>query len=48
MLALVGPSGAGKTTAVRVLGGHFAYVSDETIGIARDLTVADYRKPLSI
>lgn len=48
VLALVGPSGAGKTTAVRVLGGHFAYVSDETIGIARDLTVADYRKPLSI
>lgn len=48
VLALVGPSGRGKTTASRHLGTHFAYVSDETVAVADDLTVTAYRKPLSI
>lgn len=48
VVALVGPSGRGKTTASRRLGQHYGYVSDETIGIARDGGVVAYRKPLSI
>ncbi|WP_052226367.1 hypothetical protein [Microbacterium mangrovi] len=46
--AFVGPSGRGKTTLSRTLGAHFGYVSDETVGVASDLTVLPYRKPLSI
>lgn len=46
--AFVGPSGRGKTTAARALGKHYAYVSDETIGIGPDGSVHPYRKPLSI
>lgn len=48
VLALVGPSGRGKTTASRHLGTHFAYISDETVGVAADLAVTAYRKPLSV
>jgi hypothetical protein len=48
VVALVGPSGRGKTTASRVLGREFAYVSDESIGIAADGAVLSYRKPLSL
>ena len=48
VVAFVGPSGRGKTTASRHLGRHYGYVSDETIGIARDGRVLAYRKPLSI
>jgi hypothetical protein len=48
VVAFVGPSGRGKTTATRHLGRHYGYVSDETIGIARDGRVVAYRKPLSI
>jgi len=48
VLALVGPSGRGKTTASRHLGARFAYVSDETVAVADDLAVTAYRKPLSI
>ena len=48
VVAFVGPSGRGKTTASRHLGRHYGYVSDETIGIARDGRVLSYRKPLSI
>ena len=48
VVVLVGPSGRGKTTAARVLGRHFGYVSDESIGIDADGTVLPYRKPLSI
>ncbi|WP_396644954.1 hypothetical protein [Microbacterium sp.] len=48
VLALVGPSGRGKTTAVRHLGGHFGYVSDESVAVDPDLSVSPYRKPLSL
>lgn len=48
VIVLVGPSGRGKTTASRVLGEHFGYVSDETATITRDGRVLPYRKPLSI
>ena len=48
VVAFVGPSGRGKTTASLHLGRHYGYVSDETIGIARDGRVFAYRKPLSI
>jgi len=48
VVAFVGPSGRGKTTASRHLGRHYGYVSDETIAIARDGRVLAYRKPLSI
>ncbi|WP_150952038.1 ATP-binding protein [Microbacterium testaceum] len=45
---LVGPSGAGKTTATRTLARHRGYVTDETVGIRADGTVHPYRKPLSV
>lgn len=48
VIALVGPSGRGKTTAARHLGRHFGYVSDESVAVDRDLTVWPYRKPLSV
>ncbi|WEO78032.1 hypothetical protein BJQ94_03060 [Cryobacterium sp. SO2] len=48
VVAFVGPSGRGKTTVAATLGRHFGYVSDETVGIGADWSVAAYRKPLSI
>jgi hypothetical protein len=48
VVVLVGPSGRGKTTASRILGRDFGYVSDESVGIEADGTVLPYRKPLSI
>lgn len=45
---LVGPSGAGKTTATRTLAARRGYVTDETVGIDGAGTVLAYRKPLSI
>ncbi len=48
VVAIVGPSGRGKTTATRALARHYGYVTDETVGIAPDGTVLPYRKPLSI
>ncbi len=48
VVALVGPSGQGKTTASRTLAASYGYVSDETVGIAPDGTVFPYRKPLSV
>lgn len=45
---LIGPSGAGKTTAAISLGARFGYVSDESIGITASGGVLAYRKPLSI
>lgn len=48
VVAIVGPSGRGKTTATRALAAHYGYVTDETVGVAADGTVLPYRKPLSI
>ena len=48
VVAIVGPSGRGKTTATRALAARFGYVSDETVAVAPDGTVLAYRKPLSI
>lgn len=45
---LVGPSGAGKTTLATTLGRHFAYLTDETVGILPDHRVVAYPKPLSV
>lgn len=48
VVVLVGPSGAGKTTATRLLARSWGYVSDETVGIESDGRVRSYRKPLSV
>ncbi|WZH37560.1 MAG: hypothetical protein PIR02_02590 [Microbacterium enclense] len=48
VIAFIGPSGRGKTTAARHLGRHFAYVSDESVAVGDDLSVTAYRKPLSV
>ena len=48
VIGLVGPSGRGKTTASRVLGRTFGYVTDETLAIRTDGSVVAYPKPLSI
>ncbi|MBM3715405.1 MAG: hypothetical protein FJW64_06655 [Actinobacteria bacterium] len=45
---LVGPSGAGKTTATRRLSRRFGYVSDETVAVEPGGRVLPYRKPLSL
>jgi hypothetical protein len=47
-VALVAPSGTGKTTATQTLAGEFGYASDETVGIREDLGVVAHPKPLSI
>jgi hypothetical protein len=48
VLAIVGPSGAGKTTATRVLAAEFHYLSDETASVAPDRVVLPHPKPLSV
>jgi hypothetical protein len=48
VLAVVAPSGTGKTTATRALAGRLAYLSDETVSIDPDGTVAPHPKPLSV
>lgn len=48
VVALIGPSGKGKSTASRVLGREFGYVSDESVGISADAAIVAYRKPLSL
>lgn len=45
---LVGPSGTGKSTAVRTLGQRFGYVSDETVTIEPNLMISPYPKPISL
>jgi hypothetical protein len=45
--AFVAPGNTGKTTLCRALGSGRAYVSDETVGIRRDGSIAPYLKPLS-
>ncbi len=47
-VALVAPSGTGKTTAGARLGRRLGYVSDETVAIEDDLRVRPYPKPLSV
>ncbi|MDT0212413.1 hypothetical protein Q9R29_00820 [Rothia sp. ARF10] len=47
-VALVGPSGTGKSTASRELGRHFGYLSDETVVVEEDRRVSPYRKPISV
>ena len=48
VLALVAPSGTGKTTATRILAQHLGYLSDETVSIAPDGVVSPHPKPLSV
>lgn len=48
VVAYIGPSGRGKTTASAALSRHFSYVSDETVAIRDDLSVVAYPKPLSV
>lgn len=48
VVVLVGASGAGKTTAIRVLASAAGYVSDEAVGVAVTGEVQPYRKPLSL
>lgn len=48
VVALIGPSGQGKTTAAAALSRHYGYVSDETVGIDPRGAVLPYRKPLSV
>ena len=46
--ALLGASGAGKTTATRALAAHLGYISDETVGVDRSGRVVPFPKPLSV
>jgi len=49
VVALVGPSGTGKTTAAHILASHgWGYVTDETVAIDDDGRVIPYPKPLSL
>ena len=48
VVAFIGRSGAGKTTAIIALARHFGYVTDETTAIQDDLVVVPYPKPLSV
>ncbi|MDE8668134.1 ATP-binding protein [Pseudarthrobacter sp. H3Y2-7] len=48
VVALVAPSGTGKTTAATVLAGTYGYVTDETVAIRTDGSVVPYPKPLSL
>lgn len=47
-VALVAPSGTGKSTAARTLGRSLAYLTDETVGVSADGRVLPHAKPLSI
>ena len=47
-IGFVGPSGTGKTTASQALGATLGYVTDETLAIRADGTIAAYPKPLSV
>ena len=47
-ILLVGPSGAGKTTAITRLAGPHGYLTDETAMVAADGVVLPYPKPLSV
>jgi hypothetical protein len=47
-LALVAPSGTGKTTAAIALGQRWGYISDETVAFDRGLSIQMLPKPLSV
>lgn len=47
-ILLVGPSGAGKTTAITRLAGPHGYLTDETALVGADGSVLPYPKPLSV
>ncbi|WP_372733642.1 hypothetical protein [Nocardioides sp.] len=47
-VALIGPSGTGKTTAARHLATRFGYVTDETVAVLQDLSIVPFAKPLSV
>lgn len=47
-VALVAPSGTGKSTAARTLGRHLGYLSDETVGVTPEGVVLPHAKPVSI
>ena len=46
-IVFVAPGGTGKSTMCRVQGPGRAYLTDETVGIRRDGTIAPYLKPIS-
>lgn len=46
--ALVGRSGMGKTTATKILGTDFGYITDETVAVDRSGRIVPYAKPLSL
>lgn len=46
-VVFVAPGGTGKSTTCRVQGPGRAYLTDETVGIRRDGTIAPYLKPVS-
>lgn len=48
VIALIGPSGAGKTTAASSLGTVLGYVSDETVAVDASGAVIPFPKPLAI
>ncbi|WP_404386567.1 hypothetical protein LL946_08340 [Knoellia locipacati] len=47
-VALVGQSGAGKSTAALALGRELGYLSDETVAVEPDGSVSPYPKPVSV
>lgn len=47
-IALVAPSGTGKTTAARKLGTALSYLTDETTVVSTARTMIPYPKPLSL
>lgn len=47
-VALVAPSGGGKSTAARILGRRLGYLSDESVVLLTDDRIAPHPKPLSL
>ncbi|MGJ6980392.1 hypothetical protein ACSDQ9_07660 [Aestuariimicrobium soli] len=47
-LVFIAPGGTGKTTLACTLARQYGYLSDETVGMRTDGTIAAYPKPLSL